>query len=612
MEIGINLSPIQLQPLKVKDEEEKEDVIVEEQSEVIADDDTTTEQDLEYTFTGDDIVAMHNKILLDLQSAPAAVGTEDEEDIIVGKSEVLEYIDNKIEELRTELKEKYGYSDEFIDSILQFAKSSLNISTSDYSREFLERRLNMNKAEMEIYNWDSIVMCLPNGEEFEITKDTTMDIFDDLLRNEFNLKEIVDTFQTNIDELLKKPDFHSYADNGEDCFSSDSIVKYNPYHLICDIESTKSDNIQFRYFVELFNNKFEEKNLTCKEKDSFLNIIFKEIYIKTGTEKDRIDYYINNDILAKLDQNGDGTWLDEMFDIVNSKWEELDIQHILDKDVNSASSIDIDIMFANGDNYTAKYIIENLHEMALSNDAGMRKFAQSIETLYDKLPPVYRNYISEEQYLSAIIQSVNEEYGITNSTPPQLTKEAISKLNSDGIFDRIDEISKSYVVFKNMIKSDINSKIDDFSQGSIGDCWLLAGLQALNSTEEGQKIISQQVTWVESTQSVSVYFAGEDKYINITLDEILDAVESGIGAEYDIDVLVLELAMKKLIGEIELDKSRTFWRAFLGDYSTGWDMGMGLDDLGNFFAGLFTGKGGRQDMGKDDVKDFLNKIYNRK
>ena len=102
----------------------------------------------------------------------------------------------------------------------------------------------------------------------------------------------------------------------------------------------------------------------------------------------------------------------------------------------------------------------------------------------------------------------------------------------------------------------VNGEIDEWvSQGGTGDCWLLSGVLALASTDEGKKAIRDAIQ-VNSDGSVTVTFKGAfDKNgapikITIPADEIrahdTDTASSDALSNGDNDMLVLELAVSKL------------------------------------------------------------------
>ena len=129
---------------------------------------------------------------------------------------------------------------------------------------------------------------------------------------------------------------------------------------------------------------------------------------------------------------------------------------------------------------------------------------------------------------------------------------------------------------------EINGKIDEpVIQGSVGDCWLLSGINSLNSTEIGKQIIRNAIIPNEDG-TITVNFAGLDKQITLTADEIkendTDLNFHDNYANGDNDALVLEMAMQKLIEEnpmlipelgngINGGQTYNFWRALVPNHN---------------------------------------------
>lgn len=103
---------------------------------------------------------------------------------------------------------------------------------------------------------------------------------------------------------------------------------------------------------------------------------------------------------------------------------------------------------------------------------------------------------------------------------------------------------------------DINGNIEDFAQGRIGDCWLLAGLKALSSSEKGRQYIKEAIK-DNGDGSYTITFKSYGDINNrnsdfscvITKEELIKAREAGIYSSGDADVLLFELAMEKSLLE---------------------------------------------------------------
>lgn len=112
--------------------------------------------------------------------------------------------------------------------------------------------------------------------------------------------------------------------------------------------------------------------------------------------------------------------------------------------------------------------------------------------------------------------------------------------------------------------SNSDGQIGDFKQGTTGDCWLLSGLKSLSVTPIGADIIRNSITKNEDG-TVTVNFKGANKSYTITEEEFNETAKEAITnpdgvqekkfATGDADVLLFELAMKKLKNEMAEGKT---------------------------------------------------------
>ena len=122
--------------------------------------------------------------------------------------------------------------------------------------------------------------------------------------------------------------------------------------------------------------------------------------------------------------------------------------------------------------------------------------------------------------------------------------------------------------------SGVNGEIDEYiEQGGTGDCWLLTGVLALNSTEVGKNIIKSSIT-ANADGSVTVNFKGVGVSYTISLDEIkkhdTDDIKNDAYSNGDNDMLVLELAVEKLkndiaSGKVKLDVIENSYEGYNGE-----------------------------------------------
>lgn len=170
----------------------------------------------------------------------------------------------------------------------------------------------------------------------------------------------------------------------------------------------------------------------------------------------------------------------------------------------------------------------------------------------------------------------------------------------------------------------INGKIDEpVIQGNIGDCWLLSGINALNSTDKGKEIIRNSII-PNDNGTVTINFAGVEKQVTITPDEIKEHdTDTNFQDNYsngDNDALVLEIGMHKLIKEnpklfLGLDKDISggftfnFWKALIPNYNITY-----IEDTYEepevTENGSIVGKSGASDMYAKKLKEVFQKALN--
>lgn len=175
---------------------------------------------------------------------------------------------------------------------------------------------------------------------------------------------------------------------------------------------------------------------------------------------------------------------------------------------------------------------------------------------------------------------------------------------------------------------EINGKIDaPVIQGGVGDCWLLSGINALNSTEKGKQIIRNAII-PNDDGTVTINFAGVGKKITLTPEEIkehdtdlnfLDNYSNG-----DNDALVLEMAMQKLIEEnpslfpglavgINGGNTYDFWKAIVPNHhitkfqEKSTDMGIIKDGIS-----VSESNGGASDVFSNNIRQVLTQALNNK
>lgn len=188
------------------------------------------------------------------------------------------------------------------------------------------------------------------------------------------------------------------------------------------------------------------------------------------------------------------------------------------------------------------------------------------------------------------------------------------------------EVENVAEVFSSVIPNRIGSIIDIFDgdtkdgeigetkQGATGDCWLLAGINALSYTEEGREIIKNALDYRDNGTIVELKGFGSVFVSNEELNQTKASLQYSSG---DDDMIIFELAIEKVLdqianGEVALDPDSPLYIENIGDLkSTGFfnssTEGGNIEQL----IYLITGKCGRSYntfVREDEVKEAFEKF----
>lgn len=374
----------------------------------------------------------------------------------------------------------------------------------------------------------------------------------------------------------------------------------------------KSDDIIVYNFAEMIYNIINDLGLNNEQALELVYNIGQEIAKKVGNSN------LTNSALQKFFKNNRKNLAKTLQDIVENTVAKT--KFYTQEEINNINSINYDSLLKSVNTFN-KTTSPTTTESSISvgellglpayccNDPGVKKFLQILESAYDK----FIDYTFDRKIiLHYIIKFLNEKVGI-QSDPPKLSQETF---NNPNFFEDLESIINSKKL-ENAVKIGSDKVIDDFSQGNEGDCWLLAGLQSLSSSSEGAKLIADAMVWNDDYSKVTIKFAGTGDKIVLTIDEILDFKDENCHASGDIDVIIIELAFKKLLGSINgLDGlnvkfSDSFYKYFVnGDIAT--STGTKYDDALNAIGGLFGVSNGKTDMDKKTAKNFLQNILDNK
>lgn len=430
-----------------------------------------------------------------------------------------------------------------------------SVGSKNSASEFLNNLENKTVKKEEFTNYlnDYIILLNKENDNKEFTsaffatvtnfaKEEILLTIDD----EINLKEGIDKFIKILEDLLSKsaPEYKVK----KSVFSSKKVNLFgieisNSKFLKNLDEIANSENMQAKYLAQLFIDTFERLNLTKDEKEIFTQRIFDAIAKKIGGyEKGNSE--INFSELVQLDNNGNGSWFDELHTIIQKEASKIDAN--VDRNPKTVDAKELTNIFGR---LSAEDFIEDFEDLLLSDDGGVRKFAQMIDNAITR-NGIYNDY-DREDFVKAVFKLLNDAAG--NSSSFTLKKSTINKLNESDIFATLEQILRSDELLL-LYELDYDGDIDEFKQCGTGDCWLLAGILSLNATINGRMILKDALTF-NPDNSVTVHFKGVGVSYTITAEEILEAEahhsSSRAYAEGDNDVLIFELATEKLRRDID-------------------------------------------------------------
>ena len=132
-----------------------------------------------------------------------------------------------------------------------------------------------------------------------------------------------------------------------------------------------------------------------------------------------------------------------------------------------------------------------------------------------------------------------------------------SKVNSNQNIQPLNNAQNSQTEEQNSIfpidKNSANGILEEFNQGRIGDCGLIATLASFKNSVCGSELIKQAIS--QTQNGYSVYFKGNGKAYEITFEELEKAKQGGYSRgetdeePADEDALLFELAFEKVCSE---------------------------------------------------------------
>lgn len=253
-----------------------------------------------------------------------------------------------------------------------------------------------------------------------------------------------------------------------------------------------------------------------------------------------IKKYGLDNIFSVLDSNGDGTVSQNEIDDIAA----LSTKELAEKNDTSFTTDDLDILYnnalsavnssfeQNGKVTDFKYENGDSTQVTLNNYGKIEKKVQTsvnndgskssvsynyadkskTETNYDSLGRITRfDYDSQDN---------KKDYTTTNTYADDGSKTVNTKkyvTNTTQIYDKNGKLVSEDLKYN--YESD--GKIDATKQQTIGDCWVLAGVNALNQSAEGKKMLSDSIQHNDDG-SITVKLKGVNKEYTYSAEEIID------------------------------------------------------------------------------------------
>ena len=350
---------------------------------------------------------------------------------------------------KNQLKNKYGFTEEQIDTYFKktlvvlyklnmyaIQKEFPNLAIRDIkdlknaiefgsvgsknsASDFLNNLENKTVKKEEFTNYlnDYIILLNKENDNKEFTsaffatvtnfaKEEILLTIDD----EINLKEGIDKFRKIVEELLSQsnPEYKVK----KSIFTSQKVnlfeIEISNSKFLNNLDKmAESDNMQAKYLAQRFVDTFGRLNLTKDEKEIFTQRIFDAIAKKIGGYE-KGNSKINFSMLIQLDENGNDSWFEELYKIIQQKASKINPN--VDRNPKTVDAKELTNLFGN---LSAETFIEDFDELLLSDDGGIRKFAQMIDNAITR-NGIYNDY-DREDFVTAVFKLLNDAAGNSSS-----------------------------------------------------------------------------------------------------------------------------------------------------------------------------------------------------
>jgi hypothetical protein len=306
----------------------------------------------------------------------------------------------------------------------------------------------------------------------------------------------------------------------------------------------------------------------------------KQIEEKAGgkyySEADRIAAYGGVDNLFDLiDGDGDGIITeqevadiaavdtDEMAKDDNTKFSAKDLLKIYENVMTSENATVEQIgnksVYSYQDGSTTELLSDNdgqIIEKTLykegENGLNITKFS------YEDSTKLEQNFDKNGRVVYEKVQSAHKEKNKTVTVEYSDDGSSLKTIDTVGRVITEKTSSNGNIEVKQTLKYNSDGKIDDTAQNNIGDCWVLASVNALRESKTGSKIIKDAICQ-NSDGSVTVKLKGVNKEYTYSPEQIAAQDYPNEGKYYargDIDMVLIEMAIKdyrlELLSDMDL------------------------------------------------------------
>ncbi len=456
---------------------------------------------------------LHETIMKNLESELRDYYTQN------GEKGLKEYLENLFSELLIENNIETDANKREIKNYLQEVKSNL-VSSNNYSEEYANTIIKFLEQKVDY-----------DAEDFSITD--TINKLNDIVANltgKTNLQGSRLNSNTTHWDFIK-------------IFSDEN--NYNSY--------AHNSGVQNEFFFYMLESSFDFSNE--EDRAAILDKLFMRLNNEIGKNNELLHNWYNehtNDFviymteMSKLNKNGDSSWLDEFFSIVNEFSEQINAT----SGYKNATTVDSEALFGDKEELTPSDITTMLNDMLFSNDEGVVKLRTMLYDAFKRFN--VDNYYDEAEIITDIIKMLNDKAGVENTKPIKLTKEAFEKLNEGTLFEVLEKYIKSDELREEYYFG-IDDELDIYGEGrTSGACWAIAALTSLSSSPIGAQMIKDSMTFNDD-DSVTVTFKGaldengNPRSYTITREEMEAAKNNNDGVSYgDNTMFVLLLATEKL------------------------------------------------------------------